>query len=279
MFNWWPFKSATKKCIAPFFIFCQERSGSSHLGTTLSSHSDVYCRLENFDSQPLGEASELGEQEFPISTSGSWAYRRLIHKQSTTLKDPTCEQALDYMEEIFAHPALACGFKFKFPTQVDIFPEIFDALLERENIHVICLTRKNSLKQAISKQNMERLLEMQNGDGVKVASCNLVNDVELPAFELNVQRAVEYASELQRNEKSFVETIEPFEKVFHVDYDEMMNDGDRTFERMIEFLGLKQQPLRSFFKKTTPDDLQKAISNYDELVDSVQGTSLSTMLN
>lgn len=278
LFNWWPFNKSSKNGPTPFFIFCLERSGSSHLGNTLAAHDQILCRLENFDSEALGEASELPPQNFPIFKCGSWAYRRRINKNKVTLLDPSDEQALEYLDEIFSQPFQACGFKYKFPTQVICFPEVLDALKNRPNIHVICLTRKNVLKQAISRQNMKRLLELKQEGEVKLSSRNLLNEVELPPLHLDIQQAVGYANLLQEQQAFMIETAKAFKRVFYVDYEEMLHDHDGTFQRMVDFLGVDPQPIHSRFRKSTPDDLEKAIANYDELVEAVKGTPISPML-
>lgn len=115
-----------------FVIWCQERSGSSHLGMLLCSHPAITCLLEVFDVIPLGETSESKERNFPVYKSGNWDYRRCLHVANESIMDPDEKQVKDRLQEIFLLPYQACGFKLKAPTQVDAYPELMKALLRKQ---------------------------------------------------------------------------------------------------------------------------------------------------
>ena len=246
----------------------------------LSAHPEVACRLEVFDARPVEKPPE--PPTFPTYQSGDWLYRRFLHVGEQEFPDPTDEQTLRRLQQIFDLPRKACGFKFKSPTQKDVYPEIMQALLERkQEMRVVCLTRRNVLKQAISKQNMERLnsLAEDGSPAIQVANCNLVSQTELPAFELNIQQAIAYAAELQRDAAEFLATIEPFSLVHTIDYEDLVNRAEETYRELLAFLSVSPRtPPRAYFRKSTPDDLRQAITNYDHLVESVAETEFASMV-
>ena len=246
----------------------------------LSSHPEIACRLEVFDARPLEKPPE--PRAFPLYQSGDWLYRRYLHVGKQEIPDPTDEQTLRRLQQIFELPRKACGFKFKSPTQKDVYPEIMQALLERkQEMRVVCLTRRNVLKQAISKQNMERLNSLAANDSlaIEVANCNLVSPTDLPPFELNIERAINYAAELNRSAADFLTTIEPFPLLHTIDYDDLAHRAEETYRELLEFLSVSPQIMpRSYFRKSTPDDLRQAITNYDRLVESVARTEFASMV-
>ncbi len=263
------------QCRSPFFVWFRGRSGSTFLTDLLNSHPQIFCRKEDFaDIRVLPGAEPPAGTQILERPTGKF-FRRL-HRFKQTIDNPPPIEALEHLYEIFTHGEPACGFKLKHPVQYTVFPEVMHELetLGR-HIKVVHLTRKNVLKQAVSTANLERIRKLP-----EMNSCNLTKQVEIEPLELNVDRAVAHAGFFLRTEADFANVIQPFPNVHPVDYEELLNSPDEAVSRILRFLEVDDTiELQSKYKKATPDNIQSAISNYDQLVKAVEGTPFEQFLD
>ena len=260
-------------CPAPFVIWFRERSGSSYICSLLDSHPEVLCRREDFDLAMVDDENDYDEGVFRFKGK---VYRRQFKGfKNTSRNDPTPTQTVEHLRRIMSQPKTACGFKFKFDIQVASYPEIVDELhwLTRQ-LRVLLLTRENFLKQAVSRQNMERLQVNQNQSNLGKARRRL------PPLQLDVERAVHYANCFKADNQKFLNSVANFANVKNIVYEKLLADPTREIKELLEFMGVDPEiELTANINKATPDRLSEAIENFDELAAAVAGTDLEAYLD
>jgi LPS sulfotransferase NodH len=145
----------------------------------------------------------------------------------------------------------------------------------KDRLRIIALKRTNVLKQAVSRQNMERIEKTSSGGGH-----HLYESKTLSPLQLDVTRAIKYASKMQKKSLEIDELSKPFSHIMNINYEQLTRDYENTMSRIHEFLRVDKQltPLKSSVYKATPDDLRHALANYDELQAKVAGTELEKFL-
>lgn len=223
-----------------FVIFFYERSGSSWLVDMLNNHSEISCLPEVFSlNWNTGEKEKRGQP---------------IHNTETQVKEQ--------LNRIYGKPKTkARGFKFKYPVQYNHYPHVVDFLNEnKKDIRIIFLYRKNKLKGAISSQNNVRLRTLNQ-------KSNLTGkDKGLPPLELNIQKAIKYTQNRERSDFNFFKWAKEFSHLHVITYEDLLDDTTSTFKGVCDFLNVSPayNPT-SKVRKSTPDSIQQAITNYDEL--------------
>lgn len=257
-------------CAVPFVVWFRERSGSSFLCSILNSHNDIFCRHEDYDVVRVNE-DERDKYSFGFKRL---FFNRQLKSFDGQILNPTDDQTITHFRKFYSQPKHACGFKFKFDIQVACYPEVVDELhWMSRHLRVIHLTRKNLLKQAVSRQNMERVK-------VYKQHSNLMAKSDLPPLRLDIPRALEYCRCLQADEARFEKSVSSFDNVLSVLYEDLLDDPQSQITRVLEFLDRKPtDELKSKFHKATPDCLAQAVTNYDALCEAVTGTTMEQYLD
>ena len=242
----------------------------------LGQHPQVVCRGEVFyfrhaDSDAGNDNNESGR------------IRMLQVPRRDDIVDPDPGRVVARFEQLFLRPAKACGFRFKFPAQFNLFPEVVQGLDNISSLRIIALSRRNVLKQAISRQNMLRLKRMTGLHHIPVKASS---DEFLPAnaFRVDIPNALNYARQLMRNYSKMEELLVGMQEtkqalVIKVEYEDLLADRAGTMRRLFKFLNVDQNvDVEQKLVKATPDDLSVAVENYDELKKAVAGTELQDFL-
>ncbi|MCH2183434.1 MAG: sulfotransferase [Mariniblastus sp.] len=283
-----------RRCPVPFMIWFRERSGSTHLSRMLDMHPEIICLAEDFHEQIIADEQTTNYPSEQLYRDGAHVYVRQVSQfDRPPIVHPTSTEVVAHLHDIFSCPAKACGFKFKHRIQNVLFPEIIPELgTFGDELRLIVLSRQNVLKQAISKQNMRRLIE--TGAAPKNHANLIVSDDpqgppdhKAPAassLHLDVDAAIRYARQLQRETIDFENTIQRLSRygiarILRVNYEEMLSDESTFLERVFTWLEVDPAvKVQAFTRKATPNDLTRAIENYDELARAVAGTDLEPML-
>jgi len=185
-------------------------------------------------------------------------------------------QIKEQLRKIYGKPnAQARGFKFKYPIQYNHYPSIVNFLNENKNdIKIIFLYRKNKLKGSISSQNNHRLRALNRRSNL------MVNEKGLPPFELNIQEAIRYTQWRERSDVNFFKWAKEFTHLHLVTYEDLLSDTQQTITDICSFLEVSQtHKLNSKIRKATPDSIEKAITNYDELREQLRCHPLEKYLD
>lgn len=273
-----------KRCRNPFIIWFRERSGSSHLQTILNNHPDIACRGEDFfHSAPVNIPASDDPNEFQFRGN---TFIRRIKNRDRNLKPvdrPSTEQIVKHLYFIYSLNRNACGYKLKFPIQVDMYPEVCDELRRLSSeLRIIVLHRKNILKQVISRFNMLRIK-------AAAGACNLHRNAKKAQLDtklkIDVKRVLGLARHFKEEENTFFEDVKKLQQqtdplnVLRIDYEDLLADEVGQSQRAFEFLGAAPDSMvKSLYQKATPDNLASVVENFDELAQAVAGTEFEAML-
>ena len=267
-----------RRCPVPFVIVFRERSGSTYLCSLLKQHSQISCRTEDFhDGFPdaIDSPEACGE-------SKNWR-RRIQIFDGSFVTQATRTDVLRHLYDIFSFPTLASGFKLKFRKQFELFPEILSELKRIRNMRLIVLSRRNVIKQAVSRQNLARI-ESIAGDANLFGDDDSGSDT-LPRFALNIDVALKYAVHSKLEQAAFEDSVNQLTRAsgiptMEVDYNDLLKHHDKTIRQILSFLDVdsNEDLFSNLFQKATPDLLADAITNYDELLKAVLQTELLPML-
>ena len=251
----------------PFVVLFMGRCGSTWLTSLLASHPDVKCRREEF-ALASGQGKAPPEQRTRILC-------KFFGDQLTN--DPTPEQCVIRLEKLFSRKTAASGFKFKYPNQVESYPEVMNALRERaDQLKVIHLTRANLLKRAISRQNLLRRLE----GTPRVATTDAERQVKTEKLVVDIPLLMSYMKRQQRQFDRLQAIVNEFPNVIQLEYEELVRDQDRVMHSVLSFLGVDPTAeLTSNLVKATPDRLVDIVSNYDEVVAAISNSAYASFLD
>lgn len=221
----------------PFAVLFQGRCGSTYLMEALGSHPDIRAELEDFEGL---------RAERQVS-----AIRRLLTSTS---------------------PRGAVGFKNKLGDIRE--PVVLGEMLRDVGARIICLTRRNAIKQTVSLFNAIRLNEL-TGDW------NLYKPEDaLGAFVVNVEH---FDKRLRRFEQerselaSYVTGLRLPALFLH--YEDVLLHHDTTMGMTLGFLGIREGHVAGSAMKNTSDDLREVVSNFDELRARYAGTQYEAMFD
>lgn len=273
-----------RQCPNPFVIFFQERTGSTLLCALLDSHPDIVCRREDFHEIK----SHRVDPHSPVNpTTPIDGFLPQLSGFRGKVTCPTRKQILGHLYDIYSCQAKACGFKFKFPIQHKLFPDVLEELRHlASRTRFITLSRKNPLKQAVSRQNM---LRIQSALGPGFANLNSdfteieKQKIQQQSFEVDIEAAISYAGQLlkqNRNARKVVSDLLPEgTERLDISYEDLLYRQTETSKQVLRFLGVDDQiPLNAEVRKATSDRLSEIIENYQELVEEVSKTELGVFL-
>lgn len=138
-----------------------------------------------------------------------------------------------------------------------------------EGLRVIHLSRHNLLKVHVSTLLMPKRRQLQ-----------AVAPTEPVWIRVDPNKAI---ARMRQARASFQKFDDAFARKarLHIHYEDLV-DGPRlqpaTGERICEFLGVSQLPMRSRLIKMNPESLRDMVTNYDELADAISKTEFADML-
>ena len=167
--------------------------------------------------------------------------------------------------------AVAVGFKTKLK-DVDDHRE-FTELIREHEFRIILMTRRNTLKLAISTLNARRLFEHRGQWNLQQG------DAGLPPMRLErtpLMACIETCEAKEAELRSFVANLNLPQLV--LDYDDLRGHPEQEMNRVLQFLEAPSLPLQSDVKKNTSDNLSEAIENFDEVEHWLRGTPYEGMI-
>jgi LPS sulfotransferase NodH len=249
---------------AKFLIAGTQRTGTTLLRTSLSSHPEITCH---------GEVFKLGR--VPYSQAGGyWAYSRSSignRLRSVLLPRRSCAE---YLARLYGEQGgSAIGFKLML-NQCDARPYLWP-LIARFPVSCILVTRRNHLKTLVSRltaaasgvYHVSATLPAKSAVSKWVAQPVVVDAASIIA-ELD---AIADEAARWRDLLSGVRSVE-------IEYEAYVRDQSAWNARVLDFLGVSQSALSSDLKKVNPDQLATMIVNYDEIADVLAGSSYAFCL-
>lgn len=265
-----------------FIILSGARTGSQLLAQALHAHPNVVCFREVFNGEL--ETIQYGVEGYDDLSTSDLALReqdpvRFLHER--IFRDwPASVQAV--------------GFKFHY-THHWVFPGLLEHLRGDEELAVIHLQRRNTLRRLVSLKLAERTgAWLEESEKAAVTPAKLALAVRRPAMAFRRMRDKlrrtpvfaatskprvvitpeeykEYIVSVAIRQRSHSEVYagHPMLDVYYVD---MVGKWDSTFERVFDFLGVPRTKVEPTLRRQNPEPLRDLIANFDELRAAFAGT-------
>jgi LPS sulfotransferase NodH len=211
-----------------YVILFQGRAGSTWLTEHMRDHPEIHAFAEEFDT-------------FPQTWVNQKRWLRNFY-----IRLPRKDLSIRVL-----------GFKTKLSSVAD--PIRFKEFLEQKQIKVIHLERTNPVKLAISIVRADRLRK-------KCGESNLYDRLqELGKIHISLE---EFGQALSRNQRyqelrQFVSSVDA--PKLRLEYEQMLNDEAGSLKQVWRFLGVGPAKTSATVQKNTPDELENAVLNLDEL--------------
>ena len=247
-----------------FVVAGTQRTGTTLLRTSLSSHPRIVCH---------GEVFKLGKKPYALP-GGYWAFTRVdsAHRlQAAFFPRHACR---NFLAELYGHrECSAIGFKLMLD-QCEARPYLWPLVLQHQ-VKTILVTRRNLLKTLVSRQtaastgvyHVSATLPAKSAVAnwaarpVRIEAATVIRDLDAIAEE-----SLEWRRRLENLE--FMELV----------YEEYVHDQPHWNARVLEFLRVPAQALKSDLKKVNPDVLRDLVTNYDEIADVLRKSPYSFCL-
>lgn len=213
--------------IGKYVILFQGRAGSTLLTEHMRSHPNISAQYEAFSTLP---------KEWPVQ--------------------------LDWMTNLFyaekrGNPTQVIGFKTKLSDIAD--QDLFANFVQDNKIKVIHLFRKNLVKLIVSVIRADRLRKT-SGDSNLYDQKNSLGKIHIDPTEFRKQKK---RIRLYRELREYIDGMNV--DVCRVRYEDLLYNLDRTLNRLWRYVGVKKHQTDAEVLKNTPDRLEDAVENLDEL--------------
>lgn len=228
----------------PYVLLFETRSGSSYLTGVLAAHPDIRAWGEKFKTDSRNGGDQISRIRDFLRGS------------------PDASQS----------PPSIVGFKTKHQDIVD--PEGLASLLRELNARIICLTRRNRVKQAVSWFNAVRLHD-------RTGRWNLYQDKDrLTPFTIDPIEFAEKLRDVETARRTLLDYVTDIElPTLMIQYEEFLRNGQETIDMVFSFLGVTGKTPERTSLKNTSDDLRSVLDNLSELKEHLRGTSYVAMFD
>ena len=248
-----------------FLIAGTQRTGTTLLRTSLSSHPAITCH---------GEVFKLGRVPYSLP-GGYWAYSRSsLSNRMSSIFTPrrSCQ---DFLRQLYgARDTAAVGLKLML-NQCDERSYLWP-LLAAIPVRSILVTRRNYLKTLLSRRTAAPT-------GIYPVSGTLPAKASVSSWEARPIRldAATIVAELDaiEAEAGRWRALLSDMRCLEIEYESYVRDQPSWNARVLEFLDVAQTPLISDLKKVNPDRLADLIVNYDEIAELVSRSSHAACLD
>lgn len=224
-----------------FAIFGTQRTGTTLIRTSLSSHPDILCQ---------GEVFNLGKQPYR-DEGGYWHYSRqnLGRRVSSMINRTRSTEA--YLDQLYDGAGYAAiGFKLML-NQTNRRPYILPLLLRR-GIKVILVERRNVLKTLVSRRTA-------SSSGVYHVSQSFRRGSSVTSWTpekipLAIDTLISDLDAISAERSRWESKLETLERLLIV-YEEYTADIQSGNKSMLDFLGVRHVPISSDLQKVNPDRL------------------------
>ena len=171
-----------------------------------------------------------------------------IFRAISDCKYQSIPERRQFLDTLYNKEIGAAGFKFQYPKQVGVFPDVWSYLYDhRDTIHMIFLYRENLLRQWISLQFMQQIHDSYGMFNIQDAS--IPNTLE--KIVVNKNDLLSRLADFDFNRKQLLAFREEFSFVYTLSYEQLITNQDESCSRILSFLGLPpEEKLQSNFVKT-----------------------------
>lgn len=242
-----------------FVIISPQRSGSAYLCTMLDSCSQIRCFWECF--------LPKGREDFQFATylQSAGSSIKTFFKLPPHLRKVRLER---YFKDVVYRPKsgiLISGFKFMYD-QTSVFP---DALqwLQNNNVKVIHLIRRNSLKQFLSWEIRSRRRVSHSYVPLKPVQVHV-----------DCKNLMDRLSEMEKQKRRFKALLPSAFDCIEVYYEDLTENLSDQLGRLSTFLEVQVKEVSSPLVKLNSNQVEELVSNYEELASSLANTEFESLL-
>ncbi len=254
-------------------LLARQRSGTSALGSIMNKHPDLFYPGEPFH---IGHARKdtsffhFKEQLIRQDPMACLPDRDSDHLSKFVSSIKSRYRSTPFLDIKYNQTHFLNGISY-LPTQQ---PWVVRHALNSK-FPVIHLTRKNQLKVFVSELRAKLT-------GIWHAKTEV--KVENDAVEIDTDRLLQHIKTSDEVMKMFDRWMQNRASTFTIDYDNLFGADGHLSESAVN--GIRRiaklenlETLKPDFVKTASNDLSKAISNYDDVVNKLAGTPYAWMLN
>ena len=248
--------------MTPFIVTCAARTGSTYLRYLLDSHSDIECFGEVF--QKKKRVVKLPFFKNHITLSDRY---KTLSKKFNSMPLP------DFIDKVLyanSQSVAAIGLKIKTDELYDSkFQCIKEYFLNKKNLKIIHLRRKNILEQYISKEILKR-------NRIKNIKFDPTSEASFASFVVNESHLHHFVIDVIEREDKVVRDFND-RPIFSIWYEDIVNPDSDCLISMQKFLSLEPKELSSPTLKIVRD-YRSLILNFDELKNWVKQSSFEKRL-
>jgi LPS sulfotransferase NodH len=245
------------KSTVKFVIVGTQRTGTTLIRTSLSSHPDIHC---------AGEAFKLGKRPYR-QTDGYWHYsRQSLSRRIKSLILPKLSAAA-YLDELYSDGDFAAsGFKLML-SHCKARPYLWP-LLKEHNVKAILVRRVNPIKTLVSRRT-----------AAKSGVYHVSGPHKSTTIRIDTESLVADLDEIENEAPTWRKKLGDATEYLDIAYEDYLLDQPGTNEKILDFLGVPQAILTSKLKKINPDDLRMLIENFEEFVTALENTKYAVYLD
>ena len=237
-----------------FVIIFEGRTGSSYTVSCLNSHPNIFCYPEVLAHHSLEIQQKI--------------LKRVAHGQKIEgLPQVRLNQRYFHGDLQPENTFQAVGFKTKLHDVADV--SRFYDYLHQNKFCLIYLKRRNVIKSAISMLNAHRMVRTFGPAHWNASDQKQVQG----AFYISpgaLLKQLEARICYEKWHQTFFTAYKKKKKVFY--YEDLLQNERDFFFQILDFLGVDDAKMEGRFFKNTPDRLEDAILNYDEIRHLFAGT-------
>lgn len=229
-----------------FVVVGTQRTGTTLVRTSLDSHSKVRCIGETFKYKTKKGKFYKGELGYPAYIRGSFKKRLMHYFMRIRLIN-------EYLDSLYLLPNYsAVGFKFMY-SQAKKYPMVLEYIYNNK-IRAIHVVRENVLKTLISRRTAQKRRLFHTKEKVHVEKILLSID--------DLEKTLDIISSQNNIWEEILASKVPYIKIT---YESFLRNNPKEIGRILAFLNLDLEELKSPLVKINPDTLKDIVENYEEI--------------
>jgi hypothetical protein len=250
--------------LEPFILLASRRSGTTLVIDCLNNHERIHCEKRAF-----GIEKKIANPTLDRHSGGYFLYRTASLGRRFRHHLDCAGLIREYLSnEIFRadENGDVRGLRLIY-NAANHYPQVLD-WAKAEGIKVLHLVRENVLKTYISHETAP--LHKMHHPRERAVIRTVKLHVDVPAMLSSLKRRT---AQIQKMRDQIADTTH-----LEVTYEDFVADRDAEGARILPFLGVDVEPLKSDLVKINPDSAFDVLDNFDEVSEALVGTPFARFL-